>query len=123
MKTIREHNEELETTEVTPMFYLKWHFLRALVLAIAMMLSATQPAIGQTCVECAAGCSETTVSLVYGNLFCSCPTSSRCVSSGGICTDCNYAGPAYCWDTYNGCGGWFDSNANFNCGCNDPCQA
>ncbi len=94
-----------------------------MVLAATVAMTPRQsPA--QQCVECATGCAGTTVTYVYGDLMCSCPTSSNCVDSGGIlCTTCVGAGRAYCWDTANGCGGLFNNNTSNACGCKSTCRA
>jgi len=94
----------------------------ALTIFGAMLITSGQ-GVAQQCVTCASGCGETTVSYEYDNLFCSCPTGSHCVSSGGVCTTCQGAGPAYCYDTLNGCGGLFNNSTSSACGCGDPCRA
>jgi len=100
-------------------------FLRIvkLILLIGISSALVKDSPGQSCVTCATGCAETMPALVYGNLFCSCPTSSKCVDSGGICTTCTAGGPAYCWDTDNSCGGTYNNKGQNNCGCGGQCQS
>ena len=87
---------------------------------VVLAILLTQAA-GQECVECATGCAETTPQPIYGNLKCSCPTGSKCISSGGLCTTCTAGGPAYGHDDLNNCGGTYNLKGQNNCGCNGSC--
>lgn len=98
---------------------LRMCYYVAMALAALGLLAPSTP--GQSCVDCATGCSQTTVSYQYDNLLCSCPTGSQCVDSGGVCTKCAPGGKAYCYDTLNGCGGLFQNSTSSSCGCASTC--
>jgi hypothetical protein len=97
--------------------------LKCTLLLVGAVIMTSHRSGAQDCVECATGCAGTTVSYVYGNLFCSCPTGSNCVDSGGLCTRCVAGGTAYCYDTLNGCGGQYNNKSSNPCGCKTSCMA
>jgi hypothetical protein len=70
----------------------------------------------QGCVDCAWPCTMTLNGYEYGDLGCSCPTSSTCFYSA-TCQDCVWDGWYYCYDYMNECGYDFRDNMWSSCGC------